>query len=260
VVTVPVALDRHRGHRRAWYGDIIGPLLVRASQATDLLAATRPGDDLVVGLIADTGLAGLVAAMHVLNDQEDRVSAATVEIALPVGYPPGPATRTLVDELALTATAYVEVPRVGFEDALDVLAADGVERAKYRTGGVRPDAFPDEGELGTFLAACARRRVAFKLTAGLHHALRGTSPDGFEQHGFLNIFAATAAALRGDSPADLAAVLALRRPDPVLELLAGLSEYEAAAVRRLFGSFGCCGVIDPVHDLVELGALVPEAG
>src|SRR3954466_10204631 len=54
--TVPEAVVAHRAHRLAWYSDLVGPLLVRASQVADLLTATRPGDDLRVGVIADSGL------------------------------------------------------------------------------------------------------------------------------------------------------------------------------------------------------------
>ncbi len=253
--TVTDALDAHRHHRRAWYADLVGPLLVRASQATELLEQARPGDDLRVGLVADTGLAGLVDAAHLFLDLDDRAALAQVEIGLPAGHGPGAATRVLIDQLALSATAYVEVPRTGFEPALDVLAEDGAERAKYRTGGTVAAAFPTEAELAAFLHATVARGLTAKLTAGLHGALRSTSPEGFELHGFLNALAAVAAARDGASPDDLAALLAARMPAPVLAVLASA---DTADVRRSLASFGCCGVTDPVDDLVALGLLAAE--
>jgi hypothetical protein len=250
--SVPAAVRAHRAHRLAGYAEAVGPLLVRASTTVELLEASRAGDDLRVGLIADEGLTGLVEAISLLVDQDDRATLAQVEIALPPGHPPGPATAALLDQLAFSATAYVEVPRAGYADALDVLAGDGAERAKYRTGGATADAFASETELAGFLAACLERRLGFKLTAGLHRAVRNTSAEGFEQHGFLNVLAAVSAGQGGATAADLAAILAQRSPGPLLEVL---RVADVASVRRSFVSFGCCGVTDPVDDLVALGLL-----
>jgi hypothetical protein len=258
--TVPEAVTAHRVHRNSWYADAVGPLLVRASQVPDLLAAVRAGDDLTVGLVADTGLAGLVQGVGGLLDHEDQVRLVQAEIALPQGHDPGLATKLLVDQLALSVTTYVEVPRSGYEPALDALAEDGAERAKYRTGATTSAPAPSEAELAGFLRAALDRRLPVKLTAGLHHALRGThtGPAGAAEHGFLNVLAAVAAGSDGASAEDLARLLAEPAADPLLDIVAGAP---VAAVRRAFVSFGCCGVTDPVQDLVTLGLLDPaDAG
>jgi hypothetical protein len=252
--SVADAVAAHRVHRRAWYAEAVGPLLVRSSDVVTLLESTVPGDDLLVGLIADEGLTGLVESIGLLFDHDERASLAQVEIALPAGHDPGEATQVLLDQLAFSATAYVEVPRAGWEAALDVLAHDGAERAKYRTGGTAADAHPSEDELAAFVRGCLDRGLAFKLTAGLHHAVRGRSPEGFEQHGVLNVLAAVAAGLDGGSAADLASVLAERSPGPLAEIV---GRADVAAVRRSFASFGCCGVTDPIGDLAALGLLEP---
>lgn len=236
--TIPDAVEAHRGHRLSGYAEAVGPLLIRASTTVDLLEATSAGDDLRIGLIADEGLTGLVEAIALLVDHDDRATLQQVEIALPPDHDPGPATRVLLDQLAFSATAYVEVPRTGWEGALDVLAEDGAERAKYRTGGTSGRAYPTEAELAAFVAGCLDRALAFKLTAGLHHALRNTSSDGFEQHGFLNVLATVQARRSGASEADLARLLAERTLPPLVPLLAAA---DVAAVRRAFASFGCCG-------------------
>jgi hypothetical protein len=250
--TVPAAVDEHRAHRLAAYGELVGPLLVRASSTVELLEAARAGDDLRVGLVADQGLTGLVEAIGLLFDHDDRAALAQVEIALPTDHDPGPATRVLLDQLAFSATAYVEVPRAGWPPALDVLAEDGAERAKYRTGGVRPQDVPNETELAAFLAGCLQRRLTFKLTAGLHRAVRNTTPQGWEQHGFLNVLAAVTAGLDGADEPDLVDLLAERTPTRLAAVLDGV---DVAKVRRSFASFGCCGVADPVNDLVALGLI-----
>lgn len=252
--TVPDAVAGHRAHRTAWYGEAVGPLLVRPNQVQELLAATRAGDDLAVGLVADAnaGLAGLLEGALALLDQEDRARLVQAETALPSGHDPAAATQVLLDHLTLSVTTYVEMPRTGYGGALDALAADGAERAKYRTGGPNAQAVPSQDELAGFLRAALDRRLPFKLTAGLHHAVRSTTAEGLEQHGFLNVLAAVSAGADGADAVEMARLLAERRPDALLGVLAGA---DVAAVRGAFVSFGCCGVQDPVADLVALGLM-----
>ena len=71
--------------------------------------------------------------------------------------------------------------------------------AKFRTGPTPTWPWPDEAELAAFLRLAASAEAPFKLTGGLHHAVRGTYPvDGApeEHHGILNVLLATAAAGR----------------------------------------------------------------
>ena len=84
--------------------------------------------------------------------------------------------------------------------------------AKLRTGGTDPIGLPRaRTEVAEFLLACLDREVAFKCTAGLHHAVRNTAADtGFEQHGFLNLLLAVSVALAGGDREVVAAELADR--------------------------------------------------
>ncbi len=252
---VATALAEHRLHRDSWYGDLIGPLLLRASTVEEALAVADSQAGVAVALVADGGLVELAEARNRLLDREDQLGLVGIEVALPPGEDPEQATRVLLDQLAFSVPAAIEVPRTGFIPALDVLAADGVERAKFRAGGETPDAHPSEAELAAFLHAAVARRLPFKLTAGLHHPIRVRTEAGLEQHGFLNVLAAVAAALAGAGAADLADVLARRNLDEVVPLL---SAAPAAQVRALFTSFGCCGVTDPIDHLVTAGLLSPE--
>jgi len=71
-------------------------------------------------------------------------------------------------------------------------------RAKIRTGGVTPDAFPSSEAVAGFIGDCAKHGIALKATAGLHHPVRGVKSLTYEpqaptgnMHGFLNVFLAT---------------------------------------------------------------------
>lgn len=253
------ALAAHREHRRSWYADLVGPFLCPASRVDEMQAHLTTGDALRVGLIADGGPGGLDAARDTLLD-DDRAEVVRIEVPLPRSDDLGPATRTLLDTLGFSVDAYVEIPRVpGWRDAIDLLAADGAEYAKFRTGGPTPESWPSEHELAERIRYAVDRQVAFKLTAGLHHAVRRTDPlTGAEEHGFANVLAAVRAGLIGAETDAMAEVLAERDRHVVLAHLERMSDEDAAVVRSFFASYGSCSVAEPVQDLLALGLLRKE--
>jgi hypothetical protein len=143
------------------------------------------------------------------------------------------------------AETYVEVPASNTV-VLDSIAAVGA-RAKVRCG---PEPPPSEA-LAEFIRACRSSGIAFKATAGLHHAVR---TDG--QLGFLNLLAAV---VFGDEEG------ALEEQDANAFSLdaAGFSwrDRQAAAdelarVRReLFAGIGSCSFREPVDELKSLRIL-----
>ena len=256
---VPDAVADHRRHRAADHGIVVGPFLApvsRLGEVLDALDAATSGEPLDLVLVADSGLVEAAEARAVLLD-DDRVELLGLEIALPADGPLCESARLTLGTLDFALPAAIEVPRAaGWRDALDVLAADGAERAKFRTGGPTAGHHPSAGELAELIVAATGRNLAFKLTAGLHHAIRRTDPDtGFEEHGFVNVLAATAAAVDGADVARVADLLAERDVAPLLSVLAGS---EPGAVRRRFTSFGSCSISDPVADLRALGMLEEE--
>jgi hypothetical protein len=166
--------------------------------------------------------------------------------------------------------AYIEVP-IG-QDPSPLVAAVGRAgaRAKVRTGGVTPDAFPSARDLARFLRACADAGVAFKATAGLHHPLRAEyrltyRPDSASgtMYGFLNLFLA-AGFLREGMSQDEAVRLLEERDPGAFRFAAGGVEWggrrlEAAALQRAreegIVSFGSCSFTEPLGDLKGLGLL-----
>jgi hypothetical protein len=67
------------------------------------------------------------------------------------------------------------------------------------------------------------------------------------------------ALLDGVSEEEAADLLAGQERSAVLESLGGWSENRSARVRGRLRSFGCCGVRDPLVDLVALGLLEEPA-
>jgi hypothetical protein len=252
---MPVAVDEHRRHRAAWYAPLIGPFLCPSSRLDELAAeVTAP---IAVRVVVDTGAGGIGPAVDAIAADE-RLLLRGIEIALPPDTPPAAARRAVS---ALDAAvggpdgdepAYLEPARgPGWRAALEVIAESGY-RAKLRTGGVTPEAFPSEAEIAEFVLACLDLGIPFKCTAGLHHAVRHTSIDGAEQHGFLNLLAAVATCLDGGDVQATVAVLEDRDAAALAARVRGLDDRTATALRRWFTSFGSCSVREPLDDLIAL--------
>ncbi|MEO7965398.1 MAG: hypothetical protein ABIT38_15930 [Gemmatimonadaceae bacterium] len=165
---------------------------------------------------------------------------------------------------------YVEIaPNELLPQMLDALRARGL-RAKIRTGGVVAEAIPDSRNVARFIAECVRRGVPFKATAGLHHPVRGDYPLTYApdsprgtMFGFVNVFAATAAAIAGSDESVLASILeADAREQSLVEggaLRLGEARLPATAIsrarREAVVSFGSCSFREPVDELFALAAV-----
>jgi hypothetical protein len=243
------AVAAHREHRSAWYAGMVGPLLVPASSLGELTRLLADSGRVETGVICDVPLDRLADAL------DAGVDVVQVEAAVAKrGEDPQPGIARL---LALDADLdrYAEVPLTwGLLGALDRLAearAGGVRiAAKFRTGGLAAELFPTPVELAAVICACRDRDLPFKLTAGLHHALRHTDPEtGFTHHGFLNILVAAAAAVDGAEVADVAELLAATDPVPLIEPARARRDTE----RALWVGFGSCSMLEPLTDLIRLG-------
>lgn len=165
--------------------------------------------------------------------------------------------------------AYVEFAPAEAERMLPVLERYAA-RAKIRTGGVTADAIPTVEQVANFLVACARARVPFKATAGLHHAVRGMHALTYEpesaraaMHGFANVFLAALLAWRGEDAEAVRTTLAVedarefvfgKRRVQWLGFDAGVDEIET--MRREFAaSYGSCSFEEPVAEAKTLGWL-----
>jgi hypothetical protein len=239
----------HRTHRASRYAALVGPLLIPASRHGDLPGLLASGETLEIGLIGDNGLPGLDAAVTGVPDQ---LAVRQVEIAVAKRREdPLPGLRDLLSWQHRPFDVYAEIPLTyGCLAALDMLAEAGSARPKFRTGGLAAELFPTPQELALVIVACAERGLRFKLTAGLHHAVRHTDPaTGFTHHGFLNVLAASDAAARGaDAPA-VAELLAVVDPVRLVEAARPMLD----SPRPLWIGFGACSIAEPLEDLINLG-------
>ena len=135
------AVAAHREHREAWYAGLVGPLLVPVGSVEAVCAAFGPAEDgLRVALLSEpsAGQEAIHRAGDVLRE-DGRAEVVAVHLPLPAGGDPGSAARQLLDALALSVPARVELrPEPGWEEALAVLAEDGAEEVALRCGPADP--------------------------------------------------------------------------------------------------------------------------
>lgn len=245
------ALAAHPQHRNAWYADLVGPLLLPVTALPDA-GGHLPS---AIGVIGDTGLAGVHDALAHADHRWRQYEVAVAKR----GEDPQPGLRRLLAEAAMgpDLEVYAEIPLSwGLLGALDTIATEraaGIRVApKFRTGGLAAELFPTPVELAAVIGACRDRNLPFKLTAGLHHAIRHTDPEtGFSHHGFVNVLAACLAAAEGAEDADVAEVLATTDAAP----LATTVRAHLSRERPLWIGYGSCSISEPVDDLRALGLI-----
>jgi hypothetical protein len=249
------AVAEHLARREHPFADLVGPLLVPASAVGDLVELDRPAP-LGVGLIARPGTPHqvVVDALATLRDVPD-VEVTGVEI----GW-----ARDWEEALAWDQPLSVEVPRetTARKRALSELREAQSEsvrlQAKFRTGSTPQQPVPTAEELASFIRDCIDLDLSFRLTGGLHHVLAHTTADGEEQHGLLGVLAATRFAIDGADVEQLASLLSSRVLSLLLDIITTLSDAEASVVRGFFTAYGCCGVLDPIGELADLGLITPN--
>lgn len=160
--------------------DAAGDLVPRDGENRWQLAVTA-GEDIneTIKIIRDFNRANSQGAVaDVLEVKANTISKIENTVAL------------LPDEI----TAYFEVATgEALADLVTTLSIKG-QRAKLRTGGVTPDAFPSSKQIIRFVRTCMAANVPFKATAGLHHPIRCFKPLTYAanaprgtMHGFLNL-------------------------------------------------------------------------
>jgi len=269
---LPQAVTDHVARQWSSYADLVGPLLVPASAIKELLLLTHPR--LEVALVGRPGadLTLVSTALEAL-DESDSVTVSGIEI----GWSRGWHRVGLGSRDRAGPVRSIEVPRdIGLAVALSDIAGHAGDaspvQAKFRTGSTPGQPAPTARELATFIRACVDHDLSFKLTGGLHRAISsrgdqgvghtagesagGSAGERVGRLGFLNVIAATRWALaHGAEIPAMEALLTQGDPVPIVDIVTRMSEADASVVRAFFTSYGCCGVLDPIGDLVALGLI-----
>lgn len=283
------AVEQYAAYKRGPAAWMLGRFVVPVSRLAEFEADARmvlpPAEhpapwrlSALAGPSTGPGLAAELAAIddfnrrHGSNGQHGRAVVDTVELKATSPAAVEEAARLLGGRFQGAYELAVSAP-----DFLDTLAVIGSVRgvAKLRTGGVLPEAIPPVEAVTTFVWECAKRRVPFKATAGLHHPVRGqqrltydaASPTAVT-HGFLNVFVAAAVAwslpaASDDGRAMVAAILSETSPRAFVVDDAGVSwrdvRVDVASLEACRGefalAFGSCSFEEPVDDLETLGYL-----
>jgi hypothetical protein len=253
------ALARHRADEAAGHPMLSHRFLCPVGRLGELRAewsaqAADAGEPLRLGVILDTGLDGLDAALSEVAS-DPALALQMLEVPAPSAEAVGAALEALA---GFEPAVFLEGPRSP-EWVKAVGAANQPRRlrgAKVRCGGARADLFPSPEELAAFICACFEHGVPFKATAGLHSAVRHTDPQtGFVHHGFLNVLLAAVAAAMGATVGDVATVLTVTDGDALAAEARAVSGRALSAARLLFRAYGSCSTSEPLEEAARLGLL-----
>lgn len=268
---------RYRTGEAAW---ALGRFILPAHRLPELQAAAQEdlggprGTPWRLSALAGPHLEADVDQINTFNDRQASLGSpsATVD-TLEVKASSVAIIEDTLDRIPARLQVYIEVPID--EDPSELIAALARRRgrAKVRTGGVTPEAFPSTADLIRFLRACIGARVPFKATAGLHHPLRAEyrltyapeSPSGM-MFGFLNLFLAASFLRTGMKPETAARVLEESSPRALQIDEGGISWREHRlslnqlrdSRNEVIHSFGSCSFSEPITELEALHLLEPR--
>ena len=275
---IGAAVRNFAGYRDGEHGWMLGRFIVPSARLDEFdgaaaahLPRVRDAIPWLVSMLGGRDPVHDAEQVFAFNERHAHTAAGRVVIdALEVKAATPDEIASAVRSAPTGVTPYVEIPVS--PDPTPLLAAIGAHgaRAKVRTGGVTPEAFPSSRDLARFIHAAAQQQVPFKATAGLHHPIRATYPLTYEpqpargtMHGFLNVFLAAAFAAAGLGTGDLERLLDETDPRAFSIDEGGLawrgSRAELPALgtlrTRVATSFGSCSFTEPVEDLRTLGFL-----
>jgi hypothetical protein len=237
--------------------------------ARDLLPVADASEPWRLSVLVADDVRGAAAEMFEFNDRhspESDSGRAVIDVVELKASTPNEITHQRND-LPGRFIAFFEIPISSDVSPLVQAISSAGARAKIRTGGVTPEAFPSAERIVDFLVACKHESVAFKATAGLHHAVRGEYRLTYEpgsprapMYGFLNLFVAAALVYSGEGEETALAALE-ENEGPAFSFSDDAIQWREKRIpldlianfRSRFGiSFGSCSFREPVDELVSL--------
>lgn len=275
LATMAEAVGNYAAYKKSVYSWMLGRFIVPAARldeflesANEFLKAENADNGWRLSVLASEDVYESIRLIENFNRQNaDRVLCDAFEIRANTVSEIENAARILPDYL----TAYFEVPiNHNLADLVSTLAITN-QRAKIRTGGVTPDAFPKTREIIRFMRTCLAANVPFKATAGLHHPVRCFKPLTYEpdapegtMHGFMNLFIAAGFIRQGYKTNLVESLMEDEFSESFSFSDGGVTWHinYALTTRQLqilrernIISFGSCSFEEPIADLQEMEVL-----
>lgn len=253
--SLEAAIARRERRRVEPCADLVGPLLLPPQLVAEAVAGSSPLTAAVIGRPGADQASVLTAAGLLANAEGHALAGIEIGYAsrwrdaLELGVPV--AVEVVADETMAPALA-----------DLDEVAGDQQVLAKLRIGALPDRPAPTAAQISAFLAGVVNAGLACKMTGGMHSAVSHTAvmADGPQQRiGILNVLLATDGALQGAAAEELNDLLAEHDADRISQLVRALDDVRVASVRNTFHSYGCCDVLDPIHDLSVLSLIEESA-
>jgi hypothetical protein len=253
-LSMPDAVARHRHDLAGGSPVLTHRFLCPASRIGEVRAELTRADRFRIGLIADTGVDGIGAALDEIQ-ADQALELVVVEFPLARSGKP---IADVVRSLPATVPVFLEPAVLTDVGALAAAVAElPVGRSvglKLRCGGLRAELFPTATVLAQALVTAARNQVSVKATAGLHHGIRHTDPaTGFTHHGYVNLLVAAAEAAAGADVETVTGDLLATDRDALLQAARDLEGGTVVAARQLFTSYGSCSTTTPRTEARDFG-------
>jgi hypothetical protein len=275
-LTMDAAVSEYAEHRKALDAWVLGRFVLpaaRLEEFDDAAAAVLPREGAhswPLSALLGSDLEEDVARIEAFNDRHrDARSGAVLVDTVELKTHSCRDVARASELLDRRFDTYMEVP-VG-DDPAELVAAISrtTAKAKIRTGGTTPDAFPSSAQVIRFAMRCVGHDVGFKATAGLHHPWRAEyrltyAPDAPKgpMFGFLNVLLAVAALHAKLSETQAVALVEERDTRAVRfdDRGAGWRGHAFAMeilvrARESMVAFGSCSFREPLADLRSQGLL-----
>jgi hypothetical protein len=246
-----------------------GRLAEFEEQTRDLLPRDTDSEPWRLSVLVAENVQSATEQMRGFNERHSPASArggAVIDVVELKAADPADIERQRV-ALPGDIAAYFEIPTgPHVSSSIETLASMGA-RAKIRTGGVTPEAFPSSRDIIDFMVACHRYSVPFKATAGLHHPVRGQYRLTYDREsakglmfGFLNVFMA-AALIHSSQKVDLARRVLEETDVAAFGFTDGAISWRGSSIdvnqimtmRSQFAiSFGSCSFREPIDEVAVL--------